>query len=423
MGRGQGYNLEKNKLKVAIRKHLLKTYDVIIGPVKYGRGDNQKVEFRLAVTNLVEVRWIDEFLAWDSKNFSSMKYTVFSRNEIWVPDIALLNNADRSEKLAGGPTKFITNVNAKYDGRMTWLSPATFTSTCQQNVKTWPMDTQVCNLTFGSCIYPEKNLLIVPNNKTYKRGKDRLPVICLYNDLENITISYRFLSLHPGSVSNGEWTIDDIEAFPGKTDHNKCCGTKYSTITYKITLTRKPGYIMFYLSPPAVILALLSVMSFFIPTESGERIGFITTILLALMVFLLMIPEYLPRTSDQLPILGILLIFAMVIISTVLVCTIFILLCYYTEGSPSTMMQTLFFPIKSRSKKKRQGKKLKGEVNKAMEMKETDTTKKTSDEEAMVTTNEDEITWQQISTKLNWIFFWLICVISVSVIVSVILYR
>ncbi|KXJ05194.1 Acetylcholine receptor subunit beta-type unc-29, partial [Exaiptasia diaphana] len=180
----QGYDLSHNKVKAEIRKHVLKDYDRIVGPVKYGDTQYLEVKFRLSITNLVEVntkeqnlkidawvwqKWYDEFLAWNSTNFKKIGYTVFSPKEVWVPDIALINNADRTERLAGGPTKFVTNINAWRKGSMTWLSPATFSSTCVQNVKTWPMDVQNCILTFGSCTYPKKNLVIVPITETYTK--------------------------------------------------------------------------------------------------------------------------------------------------------------------------------------------------------------------------------------------------------------
>ncbi|KAK3742455.1 hypothetical protein QZH41_011417 [Actinostola sp. cb2023] len=234
------------------------------------------------------------------------------------------------------------------------------------------------------------------------------------------------------SISNGEWTIDDIRRYHGTTFNNE---RNFSTINYQVTLTRKPGYIMFYLSPPAIVLVLLSIMSFFIPTESGERIGFITTILLALMVFLLMIPEYLPRTSDQLPILGIMLITSMVFISVVLVATILVLACHYREGRPPAVIQKLFHPFKGiqfRYQKKRHvspimimvGEKTSDEKKEAMEMKQRKMTCETAPtEEDLPVQKEDEITWQQISTKLNWIFFWLICVVLLGIIIFSVLQK
>lgn len=64
---GQGYDLSHNKVKAEIRKHLLKDYDKIIGPVKYGNTQYLEVQFRLSITNLVEVVWTDIFIFFFTK--------------------------------------------------------------------------------------------------------------------------------------------------------------------------------------------------------------------------------------------------------------------------------------------------------------------------------------------------------------------
>lgn len=75
-------------------------------------------------------------------------------------------------------------------------------------------------------------------------------------------------------------------------------------------------------------------MSFFIPTESGERIGFVTTLLLGMMVFLLIIPESLPESSKSIPILGVLMMATMIMIALILLVTIFILKCFHSKRKP-----------------------------------------------------------------------------------------
>lgn len=91
---------------------------------------------------------------------------------------------------------------------------------------------------------------------------------------------------------------------------------------------------MFYLTIPSVLLTVLALSSFLIHVESGERIGFVTTVLLAMTVFLLVIPSFLPVTSDGLPILGVNLQVTMIIIALVLFANIFVVRVYFKEGTP-----------------------------------------------------------------------------------------
>ena len=45
--------------------------------------------------------------------------------------------------------------------------------------------------------------------------------------------------------------------------------------------------------------------SFYLPPESGERLGLVITNLLALMVFLLMVAGVIPATSDVVPLVSV----------------------------------------------------------------------------------------------------------------------
>ena len=66
-------------------------------------------------------------------------------------------------------------------------------------------------------------------------------------------------------------------------------------------------------------------ISFAVPCESGERIGFCITILLAMAVYLLLVADAVPKTSDQIPILGTYFILSFVEIFMALISTIAIL--------------------------------------------------------------------------------------------------
>ena len=67
---------------------------------------------------------------------------------------------------------------------------------------------------------------------------------------------------------------------------------------------------------PTIILSLLSVLVFILPSDAGEKIGFSTTILLSLVVFLQMLGDATPPTSDDsaTPIVALFSMFSMVLI-------------------------------------------------------------------------------------------------------------
>lgn len=181
-------------------------------------------------------------------------------------------------------------------------------------------------------------------------------------------------------------------------------------------MSRKPLYHLFYLTIPSIMLMFLTLPSFFIPVESGERIGFVTTMLLAMTVFLLLIPSFLPETSDGVPILGISLQVTLVIMALVLFANIFVLKVFFMEGTPPEWVQSVFDICKKKKSVQRihasssdiqpPSVKSRTSVN-AIEL-----TPSTS-----VSTprgwQEQQVTWQKVSVKLDHVFFVLFLVCAV----------
>ena len=67
-------------------------------------------------------------------------------------------SGDDEINLAGGPTKFVTDIAVDHKGKCVWSGPATFKVNCRMQIHEWPFDEQECELAFGSFTYG-KNLL------------------------------------------------------------------------------------------------------------------------------------------------------------------------------------------------------------------------------------------------------------------------
>lgn len=189
-------------------------------------------------------------------------------------------------------------------------------------------------------------------------------------------------------------------------------------------MSRKPLYHLFYLTIPSILLMFLTLTSFLIPVESGERIGFVTTMLLAMTVFLLLIPSFLPETSDGVPILGISLQVTLVIISLVLFANIFVLKVFFMEGSPPDWVQSVFKVCKKKKSVQR--------VHVSSSDIQPPSTKSRMSMNAIELSpsasantprgwedKEQQVTWQRVSVKLDHVFFalfFLCAVISYCVI-------
>ena len=89
---------------------------------------------------------------------------------------------------------------------------------------------------------------------------------------------------------------------------------------------------------PCMIIGLLVLVSFFIPTESGGRIGLCSTILLSVSVYLLVVVNQLPEQSDELPIIGLYYIVIMFEIGLALTVTVVVMMAHHATSEPPSIL-------------------------------------------------------------------------------------
>lgn len=121
-----------------------------------------------------------------------------------------------------------------------------------------------------------------------------------------------------------EWDIMGVPAVR----HEKfyvCCEEPYLDIFFNITLRRKTLFYTVNLIIPCVGISFLSVLVFYLPSESGEKVSLCISILLSLTVFFLLLVEIIPPTSLTVPLLGKYLLFTMVLVTLSVFVTVAVL--------------------------------------------------------------------------------------------------
>ncbi|KAJ7321514.1 hypothetical protein OS493_034569 [Desmophyllum pertusum] len=116
-----------------------------------------------------------------------------------------------------------------------------------------------------------------------------------------------------------------------------CCPKPYVDITYTIHVRRKPLFYTLYLIVPAIIITAMVLVGFYLPPESGERMQLGITVLLAMIVFLQLVYQNLPSTSNSAPLLGKFYIVTMFLISLSLAATCLVLNYSYGHHCDSEM--------------------------------------------------------------------------------------
>jgi nicotinic acetylcholine receptor len=101
-----------------------------------------------------------------------------------------------------------------------------------------------------------------------------------------------------------EWTLKKIRAEKASIVYS-CCPEPYPFVDIFITIQRRPMFYVFNLILPCIMITGISLLGFFMPSGAGEKVSLGITSLLSTTVFLMLVAEGMPPTSDALPLLGI----------------------------------------------------------------------------------------------------------------------
>ena len=104
-------------------------------------------------------------------------------------------------------------------------------------------------------------------------------------------------------VDNGEWEVLEVKCHNNSVSY-PCCEDEFDDVTFVITIKRKPMFYLYNLLFPCVMLSLIGMMVFLLPSESGEKASLAVTVLLAMTVFMQIIMGHVPATSEVVPLLG-----------------------------------------------------------------------------------------------------------------------
>jgi len=90
-------------------------------------------------------------------------------------------------------------------------------------------------------------------------------------------------------------------------------------------MRRKTLFYTVNLIIPCVGISFLTVLVFYLPSDSGEKVTLCISILLSLTVFFLLLAEIIPPTSLAVPLLGKYLLFTMVLVTLSIMVTVGVL--------------------------------------------------------------------------------------------------
>uniref|UniRef100_K1QL92 Neuronal acetylcholine receptor subunit alpha-6 n=1 Tax=Magallana gigas TaxID=29159 RepID=K1QL92_MAGGI len=225
-----------------------------------------EVNGMFSVTGFFQVTWQDSRLRWNSSDYGDLQTLELPERKTWIPNISLLNPYVRVERIAKG----VSPVRYSSSGIAVWLPGDVLSSRCEVDVTKYPFDTQTCRLLFGCWGYPSSSIVVQAPN----------PKVGTFYFIEHDTWEI---------VHQRVETVSDLFL---------------TYVSVDITMKRHPGFAVINVVLPLIFFGLMNIFVFILPTESGERLSYCVTVLLAIAVFLTIVEQNLPPTSDPISILS-----------------------------------------------------------------------------------------------------------------------
>ena len=223
--------------------------------------DFDEISGKLEITFWFQLEWTEERITWNSSDYGMKSSMHLPTELIWTPPIYLRESSFQISAI-GMKTKLIRIYS---DGKVTWDPAEVIYGTCSVNVEKFPYDTQTCILLFSPWHYI---------------GKE----ITLSSGIESLQSLY--------FAENSEWILLPSEIL-------SCNATEtISCIQVNLKLKRRYEFYEKYLLLPLAFLAFLNKLVFFMPANSGERMSVAVTIFLSFVVFMDIINDNVPASSN-----------------------------------------------------------------------------------------------------------------------------
>ncbi|XP_060600782.1 neuronal acetylcholine receptor subunit alpha-3-like [Ruditapes philippinarum] len=268
-----------------LHKTLLADYNKHIRPSV----DQSKPVIVNVTFDLVPVREVDEIMGKIS--------LVGALWLIWKEPRMLWNPFAYSQPTkAVGADHYWYPVRIYYDGTAVWTPIDVVTTTCTFDITYYPFAVQTCEISFmpyGAFV-----------NEIYLHAAEK-------------EVSRRYFT------ENGEWALEKAETVSGLIDE------QFPTFVIVLELRRRPTFVIVNVILPILFMGLLNALVFFLPASSGERVSFAMTVLLAIAVFLTLVGDNMPKTSQPMSTICYFLLTNLVLSSLIMIVTVLNLNLYH----------------------------------------------------------------------------------------------
>ncbi|XP_033745075.1 acetylcholine receptor subunit alpha-like [Pecten maximus] len=221
--------------------------------------DFDEVAGTISINVILYISWNDESLVWNSSSYGSTTSVTFHQNKIWLPEMFLCNPADSFLPISNKHFKVLVTSN----GDVTWIPGALLMATCSPDVYKYPFDQQTCSFQLSPWGYSNQQVkLKIPSS----------------------TLLFTYFNM------NSEWDV--------KASHTVLWSGSFDMAHFYITLERRHMNFLVSVVMPVIMLALVNPFVFILPFNSGERASYSITVLLAFTVYMTVVSDRMPASSQ-----------------------------------------------------------------------------------------------------------------------------
>ncbi|GMR37775.1 hypothetical protein PMAYCL1PPCAC_07970 [Pristionchus mayeri] len=293
---------------------LRQNYDAIERPVA-NHSEPVHVKMRIILQQIVDVdeknqvltlvvwqqtKWYDYKMRWDPSEYGGIKMVQLPNNFLWKPDILLFNSADSTFDAS-----FAVNFVVQHTGEILLAPPGIVKLSCAIDITWFPYDEQICHLKYGSWTYNGNQLDLHVDDEGIEGG-------------HHIDLQY--------FMPNGEW---ELLATPAERVATEFVGLKYVEVYFRMHMKRRTLYYGLNWIVPSMLITLTNVLGYTLPPECGEKITLQITNLLSVTVFLGMVSEITPPTSESIPVIALFFSISMLLLGWSIIVTILIVSIFF----------------------------------------------------------------------------------------------
>ncbi|XP_036073105.1 5-hydroxytryptamine receptor 3A-like [Oryzias melastigma] len=223
---------------------------------------------------LVHLRWYNEHINWNPRQFCGLKHILIPTKYLWMPDLTI---EEMTEQDKATPS---SHLKIKHHGAIEFRNDQVVVSTCKMEVYRFPFDIQSCNISFKSIMHSDDELMLVEFTKNSELTEQSRQTIQTQHEWIFINMSER------------KKTINYF-------------GFNQTVVVYTITMKRRSVLYIANFLLPVLFFLCLDFASFLLSDTGGEKVGFKITVLLAVTVMQLILNDILPPSSDKIPLIAI----------------------------------------------------------------------------------------------------------------------